>query len=351
MKTTKQYFVMAIVLLILTGFTTGLEADFKPPATDMVQSWTDQAYKNDPMDFQFANVTDRTGALLSGCPGDGDTLNKRIGPELLVMSFNIRNGRAEDGENRWEKRRDIFYDIFRNHKPDVVGLQEAVSFQIDEICTALPDYDVVKGSKEGKTNGQYVAILYRADRFRVEEYATFWFSRTPDLAGSKHPDNNWARTCTWAKLTDKKSGYGFFVYNLHLGGLAIEENIQLLGRRLRDRKPSYPVIVLGDFNADESNPAILYMKGNISLKPEDHDCADTNPVPLIDSFRVLHPDVKAGTYNGFKGTNNGNKIDYVFVLPDTEVIEAQILHDNRDGRYPSDHFPVTARIRLHSNEY
>lgn len=286
-------------------------------------------------------------------PADRDILTKRIDPELLVMSFNIRNGRAEDGENRWEKRRDILFDIFRNHKPDIVGLQEAVSLQIDEICKALPEYKVVTGSKEGKTNGQYVAILFRADRFRVEEYATFWFSRTPDLAGSIHPGNNWARTCTWAKLTDKKSGCAFFVYNLHLGGSqpALEENIQLLGRRLRDQKSSYPLIVVGDFNADESNPAILYMKGNISLKPEDHDCADTNPVPLIDSFRVLHPDVKAGTYNGFKGTNNGNKIDYVFVQPGTEVIEAQILHDNRDGRYPSDHFPVTARIRLHSSEH
>ena len=304
-----------------------------------------------------------TGSIfLFACQSGSQIKNKKldqqiladnsIDPELLVMSFNIRNGRAEDGENRWEKRRDILFDVFRNYSPDVVGLQEAVSFQIDEICKALPEYGVVKGSKEGKTNGQYVAILFRKESFDVEEYATFWFSRTPDLAGSKHPDNNWARTCTWAKLIDKKTGYGFFVYNLHLGGLALEENIQLLGRRLRDRKPSYPVIVLGDFNAEESSPAILYMKGNIPLKPEDHDVADTNPVPLIDTFRALHPDVKAGTHNAaFEGMNDGKKIDYVFVLPDTEVIEAQILRDNRDGRYPSDHFPVTARIRLHSNEH
>lgn len=316
MKTTEQYFAnaLAIVLLSLAGCTTGSESEFKSLATDMEQSCID--------------------------------------PELAIMSFNIRNGHAEDGENRWSKRRDILFDILRNHQPDIVGLQEAVNIQIDEICKALPEYGVVKGSKEGKTNEQYVAILFRKERFNVEEYATFWFSRTPDLAGSKHPDNNWARTCTWAKLTDKKSGNGFFLYNLHLGGLAIEENIQLLGRRLRDRKPSYyPVIVVGDFNAGESSPAILYMKGNISLKPEDHPCANTNPVPLIDPFRVLYPHVKIGTYNGFRDKNDGMKIDYVFVLPDTEIIEAQILRDNRDGRYPSDHFPVTARIRLHSNEH
>jgi len=308
MKTTIHGFVMALVLLILAGFTIS--------------------------------------------PGDNDILNQPIGTELLVMSFNIRNGRAEDGENRWEKRRDILFDVFRNHKPDVVGLQEAVSFQIDEICKALPEYGVVAGSKEGKTNGQYVAILFRKERFSVEEYATFWFSRTPDLAGSIHPGNNWARTCTWAKLTDKKSGCAFFIYNLHLGGSqpALEENIQLLSSRLCDRKPSYPVMVIGDFNADEENPAILYLKGKIALETDNHG-PETNPVPLIDTFRNLYPDVKAGTYSGFKGRNDGRKIDYVFVLPGTEVIEAQILHDNRDGRYPSDHFPVAARIRLQSNEY
>ncbi len=75
------------------------------------------------------------GNMLPECQEDSDIKKKRIGPELLVMSFNIRNGRADDGENRWEKRRDILFDIFRNHKPDVVGLQEAVSSQVDEISS------------------------------------------------------------------------------------------------------------------------------------------------------------------------------------------------------------------------
>jgi endonuclease/exonuclease/phosphatase family metal-dependent hydrolase len=42
----------------------------------------------------------------------------------------------------------------------------------------------------------------------------------------------------------------------------------------------------------------------------------------------------------------GDKIDYVFVEPETEVLDAAIVRTARDGRYPSDHFPVTARIRL-----
>jgi endonuclease/exonuclease/phosphatase family metal-dependent hydrolase len=67
----------------------------------------------------------------------------------------------------------------------------------------------------------------------------------------------------------------------------------------------------------------------------------------VDTFRVLHPDANlAGTFNGFDGQRDGPKIDYVFVEPDTRVREAGIVHDNRDGRYPSDHYPVYAEILL-----
>ena len=71
-----------------------------------------------------------------------------------------------------------------------------------------------------------------------------------------------------------------------------------------------------------------------------------SPVRLVDSFRVLHPDVEnVGTFNRFRGDRAGEKIDYVLVEPTTTVLRAQILHDNSSGRYPSDHFPVTARLR------
>jgi endonuclease/exonuclease/phosphatase family metal-dependent hydrolase len=62
---------------------------------------------------------------------------------------------------------------------------------------------------------------------------------------------------------------------------------------------------------------------------------------------VLHPDLKdVRTAHEFKGTRQGNKIDYVFVPQGTKVLEAEILYDNVNGRYPSDHYPVTASFVL-----
>jgi endonuclease/exonuclease/phosphatase family metal-dependent hydrolase len=105
-------------------------------------------------------------------------------------------------------------------------------------------------------------------------------------------------------------------------------------------------VVTGDFNAGENNPVITYLKGQIAVEgPNGHKVKTS--VPMIDTFRVLHPDATdVGTFNAFKGDRSGNKIDFVFVPPGTKVLEAQILYDNVDGRYPSDHYPVDARFRL-----
>ncbi|MBW3625927.1 MAG: endonuclease, partial [Armatimonadetes bacterium] len=60
-----------------------------------------------------------------------------------------------------------------------------------------------------------------------------------------------------------------------------------------------------------------------------------------------HPDEKVvGTFNAFRGETTGDKIDYIFITPEFEVKDAEILRANRDGRYPSDHFPITATLRF-----
>jgi endonuclease/exonuclease/phosphatase family metal-dependent hydrolase len=70
--------------------------------------------------------------------------------------------------------------------------------------------------------------------------------------------------------------------------------------------------------------------------------------PFLDTFRVVRPQEKTvGTFSGFKfGNVEGDKIDYILVQPGTEVMSADIVRFTRDGRYPSDHFPVVARVRL-----
>ena len=63
--------------------------------------------------------------------------------EIHAMSFNIRLGVANDGPNHWDLRKGLVFDVLRDHKPDVVGMQEAWKFQIDEIQKALPEYGLI----------------------------------------------------------------------------------------------------------------------------------------------------------------------------------------------------------------
>jgi len=252
---------------------------------------------------------------------------------LQVMTFNIRYGTADDGPNSWQHRRDLVFGVLAQHRPHLVGLQEALKFQLDEILAARPEYAALGvGREDGKESGEYSAILYCKDRFRVVEQGTFWLSETPEVPGSKSWNTACTRVCTWARLADRASGRHLYFFNTHLDHVsqeAREKGAALILQRIAERKPADPVILTGDFNAGEGNVAIRKVKES----------------GLRDSFRMVKPDAKpAGTFNGWKARTDGDKIDYVFVSEEVVVRDAEILHDNKDGRYPSDHFPVIAII-------
>ena len=225
---------------------------------------------------------------------------------LQVMSFNIRYGTAKDGDNHWSARREMLFDVISERDADLVGLQEALAFQIDEIQAAVPSYAVVGvGRDDGGRAGEWSAILFKVGRFRVADAGTFWFSDTPEVPASKSWGNNITRICTWARLIDR-DGRGFYHFNLHLdheSQPSRDRSTALLRQRIEARAfLTDPVVVTGDFNVGERNPALaaLVSKGNPAS-------------PFVDTYRVLHPDeTVVGTFTGFKmGNTAGEKIDYV----------------------------------------
>ena len=270
----------------------------------------------------------------------------RVPPEdtLAVMSFNIRYGTANDGENRWERRRELLFSVIRDAKADLIGLQEALDFQIDEIVAALPGYAVVGvGRDDGARKGEYAAILFRTDRLQVASAGTFWFSDTPEVVASRSWGNTITRICTWARFVDRR-GRAFWHFNVHLDHLSQpsrERSTRLLLERIDARRQLgryEPVIVTGDFNVGEENPAIATLT---------ESTAGGAP-RFVDTFRVRNRDATdVSTFTAFTfGRVTGAKIDYILVEPGTEVREAAIVRTSAGERYPSDHFPVTAQVRL-----
>jgi len=262
--------------------------------------------------------------------------------DIKIMSFNIRYGTAEDGEHHWNNRKTLVYDVIRQYSPDIIGLQEALRFQIDEIKNNIPDYEEIGQGRDGGEEGEYSAILYRTKRFDVNGSGTFWLSDTPE-APSKHWGNACIRICTWGHFTDRKSGSALYLYNTHLdhqSQSSREKSVRLIAERIHTRQYSDPFILTGDFNAGEHNPAVRYLT-------EDKKGQGGSPVVMKDTYRTLHPEAEeVGTFNGFKGARTGEKIDYIFAAPETRVLSAHIIRMHKNGHYPSDHFPVTAEIRF-----
>ncbi len=270
--------------------------------------------------------------------------SKEGGSELTVdvMSFNIRYPTKRDGKNQWVHRKELVCEVIRQQSPDVIGVQEAVRFQLDDLRAALPTYGEVGVGREGGAKGEYSAVLYRADKFDVADSGTFWLSDTPEVP-SVHWGNNLFRICTWARLVHKNTGRAFFVFNTHLDHRSQpsrEKSVRLIISRIANRTHQDGFVLMGDFNADEKSLEIAYLKGPQLAE-------NGNPIPLVDTFRVLYPDAKeAGTSSGFAGRRNGRKIDFIMVTPQTKVLQASIVRTEKKGRYPSDHYPITARLRF-----
>ena len=265
--------------------------------------------------------------------------------EIDAVAFNIRFDNPKDGENAWPNRKEMVGKWIESESPDVIGLQEALRHQINDIkkvATAYSEYGV--GRDDGKSRGEHCTILYLKKRFTLDkkDCGTFWFSDTPEKIASKSWGNEIPRICTWARLIHKKTGKGFYLYNVHYDHQSQSSRIgasNLIIERISNRKQSNePIILMGDFNAAEKNPAITVFK--------------EDPLKLVDTFRVVKPDEKmVKTFHGFRGGSfMGGKIDHVFILPKTaEVRSAEIIRFNKDNRYLSDHYPVRAKLSFTTN--
>lgn len=281
---------------------------------------------------------------------------------LKAVSFNIRYGTAKDGPNAWPHRREMVTDLLRDMDADVIGLQEALRFQLDEIEAALPGYiEVGVGRDDGLTAGEYAPLLVRSRRFAVAAAGTFWLSDTPEVPGSRSWGNGIPRICTWARLVEKAGAEdharAVWVYNVHMDHISAasrQRGAELIAAYLRDRPAAYadePVVLMGDFNTGEGSPPLQFLRGEADRASSEEmwpGYESPESPALVDTFRQAHPDAEeVGTFTAFRmGATTGEKIDHILVSQGARVLDAGIDRTSRDGRYPSDHFPVWAVVKF-----
>lgn len=259
---------------------------------------------------------------------------------LRVMSFNIRYNEPKDGVNAWANRKNKVAGVIRFHRADLIGVQEALLGQLNDLETFLPDFAWCGvGRTDGKSDGEFSAILYRKSRFKLLETSTFWLSETPEKAGSLGWDASYPRVVTWTKFFDKLSKTTFFHFNTHFdhrGERARAESAKLLLAQIEKFSGKSEFIVTGDFNARETTDVYKILTGK----------AQNSRSKLIDARYASINEHFGGnsTFNEFKELVPEMKIDYVFVAAGVKVLEHAVLSDRWDGLWASDHLPVLAEI-------
>ena len=187
-----------------------------------------------------------------------------------------------------------------------------------------------------------MAVFYRKDRFKRLDGGHFWLSETPEVPGSKSWDSSLPRMVTWLKLEDQQaqSQSPIWFFNTHFdhrGPQARIESAKLIHNRLAEIGGSAAVILTGDFNSPEGSKPYQEL-----FAPH-----DGNPF-LLDVWRRAHPEKQdeEGTFNRFDPTlRDTARIDWIACTAALKVEDIEINHVSRDGRVPSDHYPIEAVLR------
>lgn len=256
---------------------------------------------------------------------------------LSVMTFNMRYDNPEDGQNNWRFRRERVAGVIKAQEVDVLGTQELLSNQFNDLSGLLTGYQGVGvGRLDGAESGEYCAVFFRKDRFTLLDSGTFWLSETPEVVGSLGWDGACERIATWVVLRDRDGRELFFIdtHLDHVGQVARDEGVSLLMKRIETLSGGRPVILTGDFNSEPGSSVVAHVQKDGVLHDATAIAAQRSGTDWSFSDFGQIPEAERPL------------LDYIFVSGDIEAVRYEVLPDTFDGGYVSDHAPVMAVVKI-----
>ncbi|WP_455672270.1 endonuclease/exonuclease/phosphatase family protein [Phocaeicola sp.] len=258
--------------------------------------------------------------------------------DVRWATFNIRYDNPDDSLNNWKFRKDRVCRFIKDQKLDVVGMQEVLHNQFEDLKAGLPEYEGIGvGRDDGQTAGEYAAIFYRKDKYDVLDSNTFWLSETPDSVGKMGWDAVCVRIATWAELKDKATGKIFMAVNTHFDHIGTEARRQsalLIIRKIKEIVGDQPAIVTGDFNVDDQSEA--------------YQTITTNEFVMKDAYKIADKVTGVNyTFHDFAriAPAECEKIDFIFVTPQIKVLSTEIPVEVPEALL-SDHNPQIADLEF-----
>jgi endonuclease/exonuclease/phosphatase family metal-dependent hydrolase len=261
--------------------------------------------------------------------------------QYTVGSYNLRFANTEDSGNLWVDRAPAVAELIRFHGYDVLGTQEGLLSQLEDLSRLLPQYSRYGvGRNDGKDAGEHSAIFYKTEKFELLNKGDFWLSQTPDTPSLGWDATCCNRLCSWVQLKDKKTGKIFYFFNAHYdhqGKVAREESSRLILQKIQAIAGKTPTLFTGDLNGGHSTACYTILENSGYLK----DAYNKTTVRYANN----------GSFNGFKSKIISKElIDHVFVTSAFSVQQYAVLTDTYYGKFPSDHFPVWVRVTLSKNK-
>ena len=255
---------------------------------------------------------------------------------LTVMTYNIRYA-SDRSPNAWPDRRPLVAECIRNSMPDLIGTQEGLYPQLKELASDLPEYEWIGLGREGGSQGEFMAVFYKRNRFEPLAYDHYWLSDTPDVIGSASWGNEVRRMVTYVIFHDHASGRDFVLINTHFDHQSQpsrEKSAELLRLKTGELAEDLPVVVTGDFNAAAGeNRVHTILTGDGFFK-------DT-----WDSAQRRLGETDLNTFNSFKAIGReGRRIDWILTRGGFETETVEIITCREESPFASDHFPVQAKL-------
>ncbi len=272
-------------------------------------------------------------------PDDPDPSEKA--PSVKVMSFNVRYVNADDtGDKSWDVRKTAVVAMVAEQQPDIMGVQEPRYAQKSYMDTSLPGYKSVGvGRNDGSatdSKGEFMAIYYRSETVKIDDWGTFWLSETPGTP-SKGWDANVNRSATWAVITHLESNKKFFCINTHLdheGTTARAQSMVLIEAKMRElNSKGYPMVLTADFNTLITDAIFNGIKAFMQIARSTATSTDSR-----------------ASFNNFGSSTSYGFIDHIF-YSDFKALKFQTI-DKRYASVPyiSDHYPIMVELEFKTAE-
>lgn len=245
---------------------------------------------------------------------------------MKFVTFNIRCDFDQDGVNSFRYRKALILRKLEEEIPDVICFQEVLPHVAAWLKENVPDYYVVGCGRSEELRDEQVAVAFRKDTLNLISMETFWLSPTPQVPASRYPAQSICpRVCTELLLEDLKEKKVFRLFNLHLDHMGVEARTLGLSQILKKAEneqlfPDAPVILAGDFNAEQGGEEMRLL--------EENPC-------YINATKGI-----GVTYHGFEPEDLPESIDDIFYQKPL-VGRSVCKWEDRDGQvWLSDHYPI-----------